>query len=98
MLVNRVQVPPTNARYAVLSYFTPIDDELSEFTLKYAMSKVRLPLVNRLLLNKARKEGRAAVAQDIGIWETKAYWENPSVSDVDGPIPQYRQWTRQFYA
>lgn len=37
------------------------------------------------------------VAQDVPIWETKAWLERPQLVAGDGPVGPYRRWARQFY-
>ena len=36
--------------------------------------------------------------QDVPIWENKVYRERPMTTKIDGPVPQYRRWFRQFYS
>ncbi len=37
-------------------------------------------------------------AEDVEMWETKAYVPRPALAHGDGPIMQYRRWCEQFYA
>lgn len=37
------------------------------------------------------------VAEDLPIWQNKAYLPEPALSNLDGPIPFYRDWADQFY-
>jgi 3-ketosteroid 9alpha-monooxygenase subunit A len=39
----------------------------------------------------------AAFSQDIEIWETKIYRNDPVLCDGDGPITKLRKWYDQFY-
>ena len=36
--------------------------------------------------------------QDVPIWENKTYRERPALTEIDGPVAQYRRWFRQFYS
>jgi hypothetical protein len=54
--------------------------------------------------DRARGVGAAIIrdlehqmAQDIPIWEHKAYHERPALCDGDGPFGVYRRWMRQFF-
>ena len=35
--------------------------------------------------------------QDIPIWESKRYLEQPLLCDGDGPIGRFRSWSTQFH-
>ena len=37
-------------------------------------------------------------AEDVEMWEMKAYVPRPALAHADGPIMQYRRWCEQFYA
>jgi hypothetical protein len=37
-------------------------------------------------------------AEDVEMWETKAYVPRPALAHGDGPILKYRRWCEQFYA
>ncbi len=38
------------------------------------------------------------MAEDIPIWENKAYYQKPLLCDGDGPFPVYRRWMQQFFS
>lgn len=83
--------------YTFVFFFTPIDDEHTEVTCMLSMKKLGGPLVTKLLLRKAIREGQKTIDQDVPIWENKIYRDQPVLCDGDGPIMQYRRWVRQFY-
>ncbi|MFZ4434154.1 MAG: hypothetical protein ACOYOQ_13240, partial [Microthrixaceae bacterium] len=37
-------------------------------------------------------------AEDVEMWQAKAYVPRPNLIHGDGPIMQYRRWCEQFYA
>jgi nitrite reductase/ring-hydroxylating ferredoxin subunit len=37
-------------------------------------------------------------AEDVVVWENKAYVPRPALAHGDGPIMQFRRWCEQFYA
>jgi hypothetical protein len=37
-------------------------------------------------------------AEDVVVWENKAYLPRPALAHGDGPIMQFRRWCEQFYA
>lgn len=98
MAVNRTCV---NARiklyYTFVFFFTPVDAEHTEVTCMLTMKKIGGPLITHLLMNKAIKEGKKTIDQDVPIWENKIYREKPVLCDGDGPIILYRRWANQFY-
>ncbi len=96
--VNRTSVhAKIELGYTFAFFFTPIDDEVVEVNSMLTMKKLRSRIANALLLNKAVKEGRKTIEQDIPIWENKRYRSPPILCDGDGPIMRYRRWARQFY-
>lgn len=52
------------------------------------------PLLVPLLLDVYRHE----VEQDFAIWKNKTYMHPPALARGDGPVGQYRSWSRQFYS
>ena len=83
--------------YTFIFFFTPIDLEHTEVTCMLTMKKTGGPLVTRMLMQKAIKEGQRTIDQDVPIWENKIYRNKPILCDGDGPIMRYRRWARQFY-
>ena len=51
------------------------------------------PLVGAAMIRLYAHE----VAQDLHIWENKAYLHPPALARGDGPVGRYRAWCRQFY-
>jgi 3-ketosteroid 9alpha-monooxygenase subunit A len=44
------------------------------------------------------REIHERTAEDVEVWEAKAYVTRPALAHGDGPIMQYRRWCEQFYA
>lgn len=44
------------------------------------------------------REIHERTAEDVEMWEAKAYVTKPKLIHGDGPIMQYRRWCEQFYA
>lgn len=53
-------------------------------------------LVNRIMLHATFKGYKHDVMQDFIIWKNKTYISRPALAAGDGPVGQYRLWTRQF--
>jgi len=83
--------------YAFVFFYTPIDEEHVEVHSQLCMRRVAGPLITRLLLAKASREGRRIIDQDLPIWESKAYRQRPILAEGEGPIAAYRRWMQQFY-
>lgn len=82
----------------ISGYFvTPLDEEHVEVSAVAAVDRVLPGPLTRLLLQRSIRESRRAMDQDIPIFENKVYRDRPLVQPLDGPIPRYREWVRQFY-
>ena len=44
------------------------------------------------------KDLEKQMAQDIPIWENKAFWERPILAEGDEGFHTYRKWYRQFFS
>ena len=51
-----------------------------------------------LLLKAYMDDQSKAIEQDFAIWEHKMHRTQPVLCDGDGPIAEFRRWTRQFYS
>jgi hypothetical protein len=96
--MSAVRVDVATIETLALVTHTPIDDEEVALQLSFCMKRIddvgameRIEAINREITN-------AQFRQDIPIWEHKIYRERPLLTAVDGPIPRYRQWYRQFYS
>ncbi len=56
------------------------------------------PLVRPLLVPLLLSIYRQEVEQDFAIWKNKTFVHPPALARGDGPVGQYRSWSRQFYA
>jgi phenylpropionate dioxygenase-like ring-hydroxylating dioxygenase large terminal subunit len=81
-----------------LALNTPIDED--NIQLRWAFSVPRVgdstsaEGVGRAFINEFTRQ----LEQDKPIWENKRYTSKPMLCDSDGPIAEYRRWTRQFYS
>ena len=82
----------------LIACVTPIDGEYVDVNFVFTVKK----LANE---NATRGVGAALIAdiekqmrEDTPIWEHKIYHERPLLCDGDGPIAQYRRWSKQFYS
>ncbi len=77
---------------------TPIDDETVDF--RFSLMKRRsdpgdpFGVMAQFYIDEIAR----GVGEDIPIWESKRYVEQPLLCEGDGPIAQYRRWARQFYS
>ena len=98
IVVNRATVHANiTLEYVFVFYATPIDEEHIELSSFLSVKRTGGRLVTRLLWMKAAHEGGVTIDQDVPIWENKAYRPRPLLLQHDGPIPQFRRWTQQFY-
>jgi phenylpropionate dioxygenase-like ring-hydroxylating dioxygenase large terminal subunit len=84
----------------MLTYITqtPIDDELTEVGLHFSMQRLPDADATRAVSELNDRITNAQFAQDVPIWENKIYRERPALTEIDGPVAQYRRWFRQFYS
>ncbi|MGO9457390.1 MAG: hypothetical protein ACLP62_10125 [Acidimicrobiales bacterium] len=83
----------------MLTYITqtPVDDEITEVGLNFSMKRLPDASATESISKLNDEITNVQFAQDVPIWENKIYRDRPIVTKVDGPIPQYRRWFRQFY-
>jgi nitrite reductase/ring-hydroxylating ferredoxin subunit len=82
----------------VLTSGTPIDDERVHLRLGLSVRRLGSQDATRGVGRAFIAEIERQFAQDIPIWENKAFLERPSLCDGDGPIGELRRWGRQFYS
>ena len=82
---------------AVVLSTTPVDDIHTRITIQAQLEKYSIPGVEMLIRHFVYKEIAEDFANDIPIWESKDYLENPLWSKADGPIWEVRKWAKQFY-
>ena len=66
-------------------------------TLHPLLSIVPKPLFNKIISRQAFKGYAHDVSQDFNIWQNKIYIDPPVLAKGDGPVAQYRIWSKQFY-
>ena len=75
---------------------TPIDEELTEVSLLFSMKALPDQKATESISRLNDRITNEQFTQDVPIWEHKVYRERPIITKVDGPVPQYRRWFRQF--
>ena len=76
---------------------TPIDEQISEITLVFIPKNQGDPETTALFGKGLMDHISNEVEQDVPIWESKIYAENPVLTTGDGPIARWRRWCEQFY-
>ena len=78
-------------------YVTPVDEELIELlgvvTIRCRDTVEETEALLTLMSEEVFKQWQS----DIPIWEHKIYRAHPALNEVDGVIPVFRRWYRQFY-
>lgn len=77
---------------------TPIDAEFLDVHILVSTKYVLNKTITYALRSKIMAEISQNLQRDIPIWENKIYCSKPLLSEVDGPIMQYRRWAQQFYS
>lgn len=84
----------------MLTYITqtPVDEESTEIAICFSMRALDDDVLTASLAELNAKTTSLQFSQDIPIWENKIYRDKPILTQVDGPVAQYRRWFRQFYS
>ncbi|MFT4569744.1 MAG: 3-ketosteroid 9alpha-monooxygenase subunit A [Hyphomicrobiaceae bacterium] len=78
---------------------TPIDDETTRIHFGViGKNDGRTEEETRQILKAYMDDQSLAIQQDFQIWEHKAFNVRPALCDADGPVGEYRNWTKQFYS
>jgi len=77
---------------------TPIDDEMTDVRLHFAMKRLPDEAASRAVAEINDRITQDQFRQDVPIWENRRYLDKPRLTSVDGPVAQYRSWYRQFYS
>ncbi len=85
-------------RFLNLFWITPIDEEYLDVRLVFSMKKVFNEPLTHILGMMVSERAATALEEDIPIFEHKVYRNEPILCEGDGPIVQFRRWTRQFYS
>ncbi len=82
----------------LLGCTTPIDLEHVDVRFSFSVKRERGNDVDRgvgaAIINDIVKQ----LDEDTPIWESKIYQPRPVLCDGDGPIGEFRRWSRQFYS
>lgn len=105
-----ITVPDLGLHFVGFVLPTPIDHHTIELRFKLSMKKIFNagkvhPLlrfmskkwVTQLVFWQSFRGFLMNVAEDVPIWQTKAYLSEPALSSLDEPIIFYRDWADQFY-
>jgi len=84
----------------MLTYITqtPIDEELTEVSLHFSMKRLADAGATESIAELNDQITNLQFTQDVPIWENKIYRDRPIITQMDGPVTQYRRWFRQFYS
>ncbi len=77
---------------------TPIDDETTDTSFAYTVHHRGDDEVARGVGSAIIRDLEKQMAEDIPIWENKAYWTKPVLCDGDGRFGLYRKWMAQFFS
>jgi 3-ketosteroid 9alpha-monooxygenase subunit A len=62
------------------------------------MKRLSDPAATRAVAELNERITNDQFRQDVPIWEHRAWVERPRLTELDGPVAQYRRWYRQFYS
>lgn len=84
----------------MLTYITqtPVDAEITEITIHFSMIALDDERATESIAALNDQVTNLQFTQDVPIWENKIYRERPPLTQVDGPVSQYRRWFRGFYS
>ena len=77
---------------------TPIDDEHTDVRIHFSMKRLPDEAATRAVAEMNERITNDQFRQDVPIWENRAWVERPRLTELDGPVAQYRRWYRQFYS
>ena len=83
--------------FLVLNPVTPIDDDYVMINIGVAFRRATAGKLSPIH-QKVFGDICAQVEKDVPIFENKVYRAAPLYCDGDGPIREFREWFRQFYA
>ena len=75
---------------------TPIDEEHVEMRLA-ASGRHRFRWAARPLRRLVHRAFCKEVEEDIPVWSSKVFVEQPALAEGEWPVAKYRSWARQFY-
>ncbi|NNL66470.1 MAG: Rieske 2Fe-2S domain-containing protein [Myxococcales bacterium] len=82
----------------MLNTATPIDAETTDVSFAYTVSTAGGADAARGVGAAIIRDLEKQMAQDIPIWENKAFWERPVLAQEDEGFNVYRKWYRQFFS
>ena len=84
----------------IINYITqtPIDDEQTDVRLYFSMRRLPDENASRAVAEINDRITQDQFRQDVPIWEHRRYLPRPRLTEIDGPVAQYRRWFSQFYS
>ena len=82
----------------LLGCATPIDHDRCELRFSFVVRATGDEAETSALGRAFIEEIHLRTAEDVEMWENKAYVPHPALAHGDGPIMQFRRWCEQFYA
>jgi 3-ketosteroid 9alpha-monooxygenase subunit A len=80
-----------------VNYHTPINDEELDLCSAVIVASLDERPLPQEFITLYPQTAHAAFGQDVEIWKSKVYRDNPILCDGDGPINKLRRWYEQFY-
>jgi phenylpropionate dioxygenase-like ring-hydroxylating dioxygenase large terminal subunit len=77
---------------------TPRGDGLLDYRISTALRRPGTTEQISRALEHSHRYQCATVLEDVPIWENKTFHARPRLSEVDGPIPRFRDWYSQYYS
>jgi phenylpropionate dioxygenase-like ring-hydroxylating dioxygenase large terminal subunit len=77
--------------------FSPIDEEMVELNVGYALRRAGAGEIDLPLREAVKGYLVRATEEDVRIWEHKRYLDRPVLCEGDAPIHRWRSWYRRFY-
>jgi 3-ketosteroid 9alpha-monooxygenase subunit A len=83
----------------IVAGLSPVDENITRIHFGVIGKKDgRSEEETRALLKAYMDDQSLAIQQDFQIWEHKGFQPRPALCESDGPIGEYRNWTKQFYS
>ena len=95
---QRLKDPVKRAAYLCTLGGAPIDAEHTDVRLHFSMKRLPDAAATRAISEINDRITNEQFRQDVPIWENRSYLEKPRLTEIDGPVAQYRRWFSQFYS
>lgn len=81
----------------VFTTATPIDGESVHLRIAIMTGKLPSPEATAMMHDLLVSEAKTNMEKEIQIWEHKTYLVRPILGDIEGALPLFRRWSKQFY-